>query len=979
MAGVLLGGVGQPSLSDELPPDDRFLAQLQAMITGRGYDWTAGPTGVSQFPPEQRRWLLGAIEEEPPPEIPALGTQTAGHPNAVDWRNVGGRNFTTPIRSQGGCGSCAAFGTVGAIDSRMEVAADNAGWNPDLSEAQVFFCSDSWTCGNGSAPSVLLDYARDTGVVDEGCFPYSDHDQPCNLCAGWPSRATQIDNWHWASGSDAIKDAVAQGPVEATFTVYTDFYYYTGGIYRYTWGNEEGGHAVVIVGYNDAGGYWICKNSWDTGWGESGYFRIAYGECGIDDWGYVPDVDLTPPTNPTVSSSSHTPGAWSQDDTVDVQWSGATDNYKVEGYSYTWSRSATTLPDTTMEGSGTNATSLALASADSWYFHVRTRDHIGNWTGGAAHYGPFYIDTTNPTGSISIASGVQYISDTAVALGLSAQDTSSGVAEMRFSNDGTGWSSWEEYVTTRNWTLLSGDGAKTVYVQFRDGAGNISSTYSDDIVLDTVPPTNGSITINGDADYATQTAVTLTLSAQDATSGVVQVRLSDDGINWGAWEGYATTHGWILSSGDGQKTAYIQFRDGAGNVTSTYSDAIILDTTPPGGSITINGGTPYATRTAVTLTLSAQDVGSGLDSMRFNDDGTNWSTWEVYTTSRDWILSGADGEKTIHAQFRDEAGNASAHSTTIVLDRAAPTSAVQELPTQSATPFTVYWLGMDATAGIATYDVQYRDGLAAAWTDWLLGTTDTSAGFTGEQEHTYYFRTRARDGAGNLEDWPVDPDGDAITTVRMFRVYLPLVLRDYVAFANGGFESSWTSWEHEGELAQAIVNDPAVAREGSGVALLGDAHYSNNGGVPVGSARIWQNFSVPANGNPTITLWYRIYTHDVVWVSETSTYYDSFEIYVNTVNWGEVNDPDPNDARRSARCRTGLGVPDASQTGLVFCDGKPTGATKDDPPADLSWRSVTLDLCAFRGQNVTLYLANFNRQDGYYNTWTYVDAIAVNW
>jgi C1A family cysteine protease len=88
-----------------------------------------------------------------------------------------------------------------------------------------------------------------------------------------------------------MKQALAdKGPFEATMTVYTDFFYYSGGIYRYTWGEEEGGHAITIVGYDDNGGYWIAKNSWGISWGEGGWFRIAYGECGIDDYAYIPCV-----------------------------------------------------------------------------------------------------------------------------------------------------------------------------------------------------------------------------------------------------------------------------------------------------------------------------------------------------------------------------------------------------------------------------------------------------------------------------------------------------------------------------------------------------------------------------------------------------------------------------------------------------------------------------------------------------------------
>jgi C1A family cysteine protease len=73
-----------------------------------------------------------------------------------------------------------------------------------------------------------------------------------------------------------------KGPLSACFSVYDDFYAYTGGIYSHVSGNLVGGHCVSVVGYNDTGQYWICKNSWGTGFGENGFFRIAYVQCGID-------------------------------------------------------------------------------------------------------------------------------------------------------------------------------------------------------------------------------------------------------------------------------------------------------------------------------------------------------------------------------------------------------------------------------------------------------------------------------------------------------------------------------------------------------------------------------------------------------------------------------------------------------------------------------------------------------------------------
>jgi hypothetical protein len=109
-------------------------------------------------------------------------------------------------------------------------------------------------------------------------------------------------------------------------------------------------------------------------------------------------IDATPPTNPTLSSPSHTVDAWSNDPTVEVAWSGANDPHSgVDGFSYEWSQTAATVPDMTKDAEETLTGTTSPARADGeWWFHFHTRDAAGNWSG-AVHLGPFRIDTTAPT------------------------------------------------------------------------------------------------------------------------------------------------------------------------------------------------------------------------------------------------------------------------------------------------------------------------------------------------------------------------------------------------------------------------------------------------------------------------------------------------------------------------------------------------------------------------------------------------------
>ena len=91
-------------------------------------------------------------------------------------------------------------------------------------------------------------------------------------------------------------------------------------------------------------------------------------------------------------------------------------------------------------------------------------------------------DTTAPKGTVSINWGNALTRRSIVHLNLSATDEgASGLERMRFSNEGTAWSEWEPYATSKSWTLFSGYGERAAYAQFRDGAGNVSDIASDTI------------------------------------------------------------------------------------------------------------------------------------------------------------------------------------------------------------------------------------------------------------------------------------------------------------------------------------------------------------------------------------------------------------------------------------------------------------------------------------------------------------------
>jgi C1A family cysteine protease len=266
--------------------------------------WIPGETSVSRLSEEEQIRLLGvsaevAAWEEKQAQIQAenLSSETFTYPAKIDWRYYQGQDWTTPVRYQGGCASCVAFATVAAIESRMEIVLGTSDLNPDLSENHLFFCGCGQCCSNAWWPAAALDFAIDIGIVDEECDPYDDEDQICSPCADWKERVTKIHHWESPISTEQAKWNIANdGPIIATISVYGDFFSYTGGVYRHAWGDLRGSHAVTLVGYNDIEGYWIGKNSWGTGWGEEGWFRIAYGEANIDDYLFIPIVDAPDPS-----------------------------------------------------------------------------------------------------------------------------------------------------------------------------------------------------------------------------------------------------------------------------------------------------------------------------------------------------------------------------------------------------------------------------------------------------------------------------------------------------------------------------------------------------------------------------------------------------------------------------------------------------------------------------------------------------------
>jgi Papain family cysteine protease len=265
------------------------VSDVQAQIASHGATWEAGPTTVSELPEDVQNRRLGLKLDEGELQriqnamrAPAFARPVAFAPER-DWRNRDGKNWLTSIKDQGNCGSCVSFATVATLETQARIHYNQHDWNVDLSEAELFFCGAGRMCDQGWWPSRALEYAQTRGVPDDACFRYQDHDMDCQTCADRAQRMIEVTEWEEVAPVDERKDLLDKvGPLVACMAVYGDFFTYRSGVYRHVTGELAGYHAVCCVGYSEREKCWICKNSWGEGWGDHGYFKIAYGEAEID-------------------------------------------------------------------------------------------------------------------------------------------------------------------------------------------------------------------------------------------------------------------------------------------------------------------------------------------------------------------------------------------------------------------------------------------------------------------------------------------------------------------------------------------------------------------------------------------------------------------------------------------------------------------------------------------------------------------------
>ncbi len=247
-------------------------------------------------------------------------------PGEFNWKNIDGKDWTTPAKNQGNCGSCWLFSAMGALESVINIREGCADLDPDLSEQYVLSCLPAaGSCNGGNTTKCVFYFINSTstdgnyhnGVITEECFKYQSNFKSIPSCSeksdNWEDFLIPIsdygESWTYENQHelrDTIKSLVYQkGPIMVYFWASERFIHW-GTLHKlpsqyYPDYHEECpnfvNHGITVVGWKDNpsisnGGYWICKNTWGPEWGYNGFFNIEY-DC-LNLGGFIAWVDYDP-------------------------------------------------------------------------------------------------------------------------------------------------------------------------------------------------------------------------------------------------------------------------------------------------------------------------------------------------------------------------------------------------------------------------------------------------------------------------------------------------------------------------------------------------------------------------------------------------------------------------------------------------------------------------------------------------------------
>ena len=202
--------------------------------------------------------------------------------SSIDWVQ---QSKVTPVRNQGGCGSCWAFASSAAMESAYLIDGVETSLSTHVSEQQQVDCVYDRSGCNGGFMTKSFSRAIDHGFKPAKRYPYVGYYQGCTKANGRYKLSSY--RYLYLPTCDTVKAELQRQPLSVTVDA-SNWNLITDDIFPYeatTWGDLN--HAVLLTGYQENAGYpyWVIKNSWGPYWGDRGYAKLAYGpdgnNCGI--------------------------------------------------------------------------------------------------------------------------------------------------------------------------------------------------------------------------------------------------------------------------------------------------------------------------------------------------------------------------------------------------------------------------------------------------------------------------------------------------------------------------------------------------------------------------------------------------------------------------------------------------------------------------------------------------------------------------
>jgi len=772
--------------------------------------------GVSSESEEGKR-LMSSFQEQR--SLVSL-TYNQGDYSSWDWRSPPSstqyasskytffdtvRGWMTSIKDQASCGSCWSFSSHGSVEAKYNIERNNSRLNPDLSEQNSVSCDHgcyvgySWPddagngcqgdCSTGGYMDLALKYFKNTGTVDESCFPYTsgiagdvgDCSDKCsdsssrlwtvgNYNTTWPEGGTQL----WLTNNQTKQWLIDNGPMIAGIYA-SDLLGTSGIIERCTNDSKSPNHAVVLVGYNDTGtistSYWILKNSWGTGWGDegSGYFKLGFNECNFTsefEYGvnvtapnFKPSITLNSPSNDNVTGNTL-----------------ASFNFSVSNRVYLNSTCDLIINNITR-----NTTALAINGTSTILtYNLSNGQH--NWSINCWENGLGIVNSSETRAVTTDATApVVHLISPRNNIFRNFENTShlfnvtddSGPANCTFFwNDFSPSNSNSQYPTSVDGSeqdagnLTSSDGNVTWTINCTDSAGNTGAGEIWTYTVDTIYPTIDFESDTTSSGNHSQNWIYVNLTVNDTNFNETFIYMYNSTeiiitVEELAAKSFAWNSSSITNLSDGTYYFNATTYDLVGNRNNTATRMVVLDKTPPVVTITsISNNTRLgATNLPYNLTGNVSDNIMGVNFTSFYQNGIlNKSTVDNSNPGLFWSQSWnpTDGIYNLTIQSCDLLNNcANASVYNITIDRIYPTiNFTSPTETSGLTNTTRNYILVNVTANDTnlvniTIRLYNSTGLRNSTNS---STSSLYINFSSLADGTYYFNATACDILNNCNN-----------------------------------------------------------------------------------------------------------------------------------------------------------------------------------------------------------------------------------